>query len=128
MSSPTYTLLQGAIDPGSGVEHPWGWLNFVSELATTGVDGVTVGIARIAAGSENPLHTHDNCAEIMLLLSGAVDHVVGEEFVHLESGDVLIVPPAVPHQARSVGSEMAEMVVVYNSGERGFRLAGEAEA
>lgn len=127
MSGTTHTLLKNAIEPGSGVEHPWGWLNFVSDLATTGVDGVTVGIARIVAGSENPLHTHDNCSEIMLLLSGAVDHVVGEEFVHLESGDVLIVPPAVPHQARSLGPEVAEMVVVYNSGERGFRLAGQAE-
>jgi mannose-6-phosphate isomerase-like protein (cupin superfamily) len=125
MSAQTYTLLPGALDPGSGLEHPWGWLNFVSEQATTGVDGVTVGMARIAAGSENPLHTHDNCSEIILLLNGAVDHVVGEEFVHLESGDVLIVPAAMPHQARSVGSSTAEMVVVYNAGERGFRLVGE---
>ncbi len=128
MSDQTHTLLQGALDPSAGEEHPWGWLNFVSELATTGVEGVTVGMARIAAGSENPLHTHDNCSEIILLLSGAVDHVVGEEFLHLESGDVLIVPAAVPHQARSVGSDTAEMVVVYNSGERGFRLVGDAEA
>ncbi len=128
MSSPIgYTLLPGALDLSSGVEHPWGWLNFVSEEATTGVDGVTVGMARIAAGTENPLHVHDNCSEIILLLGGAVDHVVGEEFVHLESGDVLIVPAAVPHQARSVGSTAAEMVVVYNTGVRGFRLASESE-
>jgi len=121
-----YILRRGALDPDSGVAHPWGWLNLVSEVATTGIDGVTVGMARIEPGAENPLHIHGNCSEIILLLSGSVEHVVGEEVVELTAGDVLIVPQAVPHQARSVGTTAAEMVVVYNSGERGFELAGEA--
>lgn len=124
--APSFILLRGALDPGSGVEHPWGWLNFVSDAATTGIDGVTVGMAKIEPGAENPLHIHGNCSEIILLLSGSVEHVVGEDIVHLTAGDVLIVPPAVPHQARSVGSTRAEMVVVYNSGLRGFQLADEA--
>jgi mannose-6-phosphate isomerase-like protein (cupin superfamily) len=123
-----YILQRGALDPGSGVEHPWGWLNLVSEEATTGIDGVTVGMATIAPGSENPLHIHGNCSEIVLLFSGSVEHVVGDETVELNAGDVLIVPAGVPHQARSVGAISAEMVVVYNSGERGFRLADEPHA
>jgi len=117
-----YTLRKGALDPASGVDHPWGWLNFVSDEVDTGVAGVTVGLARIEAGAENPLHIHGNCSEIILLLSGSVEHVVGEEIVDLTAGDVLIVPPAVPHQARSVGPTGAEMVVVYNSGQRDFQV------
>jgi mannose-6-phosphate isomerase-like protein (cupin superfamily) len=124
--APGYILRRGALDAGSGVEHPWGWLNFVSELATTRVDGVTVGMANIVPSSENPLHIHGNCSEIILLLSGSVEHVVGEQIVDLTAGDVLIVPPGVPHQARSVGSTPAEMVVVYNSGQRGFQVVDEA--
>jgi mannose-6-phosphate isomerase-like protein (cupin superfamily) len=123
---PGFILLPEALGTGSGVRHPWGSLNFVSERATTGVDGVTVGMARIESGAENPLHIHGNCSEIILLLSGSVEHVVGEEILHLVTGDVLIIAPAVPHQARSVGTTAAEMVVVYNSGQRGFQLADEA--
>jgi mannose-6-phosphate isomerase-like protein (cupin superfamily) len=125
---PGFILLPGALGRGSGDRHHWGWLNLVSEQATTGVDGVTVGMARIDPGAENPLHIHGNCSEVILLLNGSVEHVVGEEVVHLATGDVLIIPPAVPHQARSVGTTAAEMVVVYNSGQRGFQLADAAGA
>jgi mannose-6-phosphate isomerase-like protein (cupin superfamily) len=122
-----FIVRRGALDPGSGVEHPWGSLNFVSDKALTGVDGVTVGMARIVSGAENPLHIHANCSEIILLLSGSVEHVVGEDVVDLTAGDMLIVPAGVAHQARSVGSTPAEMVVVYDSGERGFQLVDDPE-
>lgn len=125
MNRTGHLLLPGALGPDSGVRHPWGRLNFVSDLATTKVDGVTVGTATIEAGSENPLHIHGNCAEIILLLAGAVEHVVGEETLRLEAGDVLIVPAGTPHQARSVGTQAAEMVIVYNSGERDFRVVDD---
>jgi mannose-6-phosphate isomerase-like protein (cupin superfamily) len=122
-----YIVRRGALDPSSGVEHPWGSLNFVSDRAMTGIDGVTVGMARIASGAENPLHIHANCSEIILLLSGSVEHVVGGDVIDLTAGDVLIVPAGVAHQARSVGSSPAEMVVVYDSGERGFQIVNDPE-
>lgn len=120
MSGDSYIVQRGALMPGPGGVQPWGWLGFVSDEASTGIEGVTVGMARIAPGDENPLHIHDNCAEIMLLLAGSIEHVVGVDVVHLDAGDVLIVPAGMPHQARNVGGETAEMVVVYNSGRRGF--------
>ncbi len=122
-SSERHILRPGVVDPTAGTGQPWGWLNFVSELETTGVDGVTVGIVRIDADSENPLHIHGNCSEIILLLGGSVEHVVGSEVVGLTAGDMLIVPPGMAHKARSVGPGPAEMIVVYNSGQRGFELA-----
>jgi mannose-6-phosphate isomerase-like protein (cupin superfamily) len=123
--SQDYRLIRSALDPASGVKHPWGWLAFFSDEDSTGVEGVTVGMARIEPGEENPLHVHDNCSEIILLLKGSVEHVVGTEFVDLGPGDVLIVPPGTPHQARSVGPTPAEMVVVYNAGRRHFEALEE---
>lgn len=117
-----YILQRGAIAPESGQEHDWGRLTFFTDEESTGVAGVTVGMARIQPTTENPLHVHPNCSEVILLLAGAVEHVVGEELVDLVAGDVLIVPAGTPHQARSVGQEPAEMVVVYNSGRRGFEV------
>jgi mannose-6-phosphate isomerase-like protein (cupin superfamily) len=120
MSDDGYIVQRDALVAGQEGRQPWGWLGFFSDEASTGIEGVTVGMARIAPGDENPLHVHDNCAEIMLLLAGSIEHVVGVDVVYLSAGDVLIVPAGMPHHARNVGSDIAEMVVVYNSGRRGF--------
>jgi len=117
-----YIVRRGVLTPDFGDEHPWGRLGFFSDNDTTGVDGVTVGMARIDPGESNPLHVHDNCSEIALILSGSVAHVVGDQVVDLAAGDMLIVPPGLPHQARSTGPGPAEMIVVYNSGHRGFEV------
>jgi mannose-6-phosphate isomerase-like protein (cupin superfamily) len=119
-----YILRRGALDPAAAEKHPWGLLDFFSDEESTGVQGVTVGMARIDSGSENPLHIHDNCAEIILLLKGSLSHVVGNDVLDLNEGDMLIVPAGTPHQARSVGPATAEMVIVYNAGLRGFEVVG----
>jgi mannose-6-phosphate isomerase-like protein (cupin superfamily) len=109
-------------------EHPFGSLVWLSEEKTSAVAGVTVGRARIDPGKSNPLHFHANCSEIILLLQGSVDHVVGHERYQLVAGDLLIVPPGVPHQASSIGSDPADMIVVYNSGHRAFTVVGDSRA
>ena len=117
-----YIVRRGVLAPDFGDGHSWGRLGFFSDADTTGVDGVTVGMARIDPGESNPLHVHGNCTEIALILSGSVAHVVGDQVVDLAAGDMLIVPPGLPHQARSMGPGPAEMIVVYNSGRRGFEV------
>ena len=117
-----YIVRRGVLAPEYGEEHQWGRLGFFSDADITGVHGVTVGMARIEQGESNPLHVHGNCSEIALILSGSVAHVVGEEVVNLAAGDMLIVPPGLPHRAQSTGPGPAEMIVVYNSGRRGFEV------
>jgi len=118
-----YVIRRRVIDPVAGTEQSWGWLNFLSDEETTGIRGVTVGTAQIHVGKENPLHVHPNCAEIILFLAGTVEHVVGEEVIEVSQGDVLIVPAGMPHKARNIGPGAVKMLVVYNSGRRGFQLA-----
>lgn len=117
-----YLIKRGVVDPGVGSSQPWGWLNFLADEETTATPGVTVGTARIQPGAENPLHIHPNCAEIILFLAGNVEHVVGTDRVELAQGDMLIVPAGMAHNARNVGSDPVEMIVIYNSGQRGFEL------
>ena len=117
-----YLIRRGVVDFGTGSSQPWGWLNFVADEETSDTPGVTVGTARILPGAENPLHIHPNCDEIILFLTGKVEHAVGEEMVVLGGGDMLIVPAGMTHNARNVGSEPVEMVVIYNAGRRGFEL------
>jgi mannose-6-phosphate isomerase-like protein (cupin superfamily) len=120
--SEAYLIRRGVVDFGTGSSQTWGWLNFLADEETTGTPGVTVGTARILSGAENPLHIHPNCDEIILFLAGNVEHAVGDETVALGGGDMLIVPAGMTHNARNVGSEPVEMVVIYNAGRRGFEL------
>jgi mannose-6-phosphate isomerase-like protein (cupin superfamily) len=120
-----YLVRRAVIDPETGSSHSWGWLSFLADEETTGTSGVTVGTARIQPGAKNPLHKHPNCAEIILFLAGSVEHVVDTEVVEVAKGDMLIVPAGMPHRAHNVGSEPVEMIVIYNSGRRGFELVEE---
>ncbi|MGH8951315.1 MAG: cupin domain-containing protein [Acidimicrobiia bacterium] len=119
----TFLIRRGVVDAEAGSSQPWGLLNFIADEELTGTPGVTVGTARILPGAENPLHIHPNCAEIILFLAGNVEHAVGADLVELARGDMLIVPAGMAHNARNIGSEPVDMIVIYNSGQRGFELA-----
>ena len=62
------------------------------------VDGVESTFSRweIAAGGVVPSHSHFN-EQVTLLLSGAAEVVSGEDRFSLRPGDMLVLPPNVPH-------------------------------
>lgn len=97
----------------------WGRLVWLANHGLAGI-GATVGYVEISPGTGNPLHRHDNCSEVLILLEGQLEHVVAEESVELTAGDVLVVPSGMAHCARNPGSTIARMIVVYDSGERAF--------
>lgn len=78
----------------------------------------TFGIVEIAAGKKNVLHAHPNCEELLYVLSGSCEHIVGNKKVTLKAGDLIRVPAGVPHQALVTGSEPLRAVISYSSGDR----------
>lgn len=50
----------------------------------------------IAAGGVVPAHSHDN-EQVTLLLSGAAEVISGDQRIALKAGDMLLLPPNVPH-------------------------------
>lgn len=74
----------------------------------------TLGYVVIEPGSKNPLHAHPNCEEVLYLISGELEHSLEDEVYHLKPGDAIRVPAGVKHDARSVGTEPAAMVVCYS--------------
>lgn len=50
----------------------------------------------VAAGGVVPLHSHYN-EQVTLLLSGAAEVVSGDQRISLTTGDMLVLPPNVPH-------------------------------
>lgn len=118
----TYQLIKNATGPGSGTMD-WGRLVWIADRARSGV-GSTVGFVEILPGTGNPLHRHNTCSEIMVVLEGRISHAVGDETVELGDGDALVVPPGMSHGAYNTGTATARMIVVYDSGERDFEVAG----
>ncbi len=63
-----------------------------------------------AAGA--PPHTHREAGEMFLVLDGALRVLVDRELVVLRPGDLLVVPPGVPHAFEAAPGHDAEVLFV----------------
>lgn len=53
------------------------------------------------AGATFPLHKHE-AEQVMIMLSGSEEHIVGDETIHMEAGDVVVHPANVLHGGKTV--------------------------
>ena len=74
----------------------------------------TLGYVVIEPGQKNPLHAHPNCEEVLYLISGELEHSLDGAVYRLGPGDAIRVPAGAKHDAKSVGTEPAAMVVCYS--------------
>jgi len=116
-----FQLIEGATAAGTGAMD-WGRLVWIANRASSGIEA-TVGYVEIFPHTGNPVHRHHTCSEIMVVLEGTINHIVGEESVTLKKGDALLVPPGMRHGAINIGSTTARMIVAYDTGERDFEVA-----
>jgi uncharacterized RmlC-like cupin family protein len=66
-------------------------------------------------GTVSGAHHHGDAETGVYILSGRTRIYYGEsykEYVELESGDLMYVPPFIPHIERNMGTEPVEFVVV----------------
>lgn len=47
-------------------------------------------------GAKFPIHAHD-CEQVLIILEGSEEHIVGGQNIHMEAGDVCVHPAGVPH-------------------------------
>lgn len=78
----------------------------------------TFGIVEIQPHQKNALHMHPNCEELLYVLSGSCEHIVGGRKVVLHPGDLLRVPRGVKHQAIVLGDQPLRAVISYSSPDR----------
>jgi quercetin dioxygenase-like cupin family protein len=117
-----YTVRKAAEAEGARIVEAWGSLNWLASAGIGNAEGVTVGRVTIKPGQANPRHSHSTCEEVLYLLSGRLEHWIGDASVILERGDTLTVHANVVHYAANVGDEDADMIVAYSSGTRDFHL------
>jgi mannose-6-phosphate isomerase-like protein (cupin superfamily) len=65
-------------------------------------------------------HRHDRSAEMFYVLDGVVDVLAGDEIVRAEGGDVIIVPPRLPHAFSAQPGHRAELLIVIAPGIERF--------
>jgi quercetin dioxygenase-like cupin family protein len=78
----------------------------------------------IKPNQENPAHLHPGSNEVLHVLEGSCEHLVGEEWVTLKKGDTLQIPRKIPHRART-RADSCLAVITYNTGKRQFVPVGE---
>lgn len=105
------------------LEFPWGRIAWIASRPLGNSTSMTFGRSTIFSGRQNPRHRHPNCDEILHLLSGRLEHSLGEQSFVLEPGDTIVIPVGTWHQARSIGAGDAEMVISFSSADRIAEMA-----
>ena len=98
----------------------WGQLTWFASRKRGNSSDLTVGRCLIHPGCANPLHSHPNCSEVLVVLQGKVRHTVdgaGGD-VELHAGDTITIPPNFKHRARNIGEENAVLMVTFTSADR----------
>jgi len=67
---------------------------------------MTIARIGLAKGAIVPLHQHTN-EQITMLESGRLRFVLGDEEVVINGGDLLEIPPGVPHQVEALEDSLA---------------------
>lgn len=97
---------------------PWGQLEWMVSGAIGNSDVLTVGTCRIDPGQQNPVHYHPNSDEVLHVVTGTIEHRVGDEHVPMSAGDTISIPMGMLHNARNVGTEQAVFTIIFDTAHR----------
>ena len=97
---------------------PWGKLEWFASRELGNSTSMTIGMATISPGKENPLHRHPNCDEILHVLQGEIMNRVGDKEYEMHAGDTVTIPEGTPHNARNIGKDDAVLSISYNTPDR----------
>jgi quercetin dioxygenase-like cupin family protein len=101
------------------VSADWGNLTWYANAALGNSDQMTVGKCVIKPGHENPLHSHPNCYETLVVTDGSIEHMVENgRYEPMAVGDTITVPANVKHNARNTGKTDAVLFITFSSSVR----------
>jgi quercetin dioxygenase-like cupin family protein len=96
----------------------WGQLVWMVSGPLGNSQTMTFGRCYIHAGSANPRHYHPNCDEILHVLTGEIEHSLGDETIRMGAGDTISIPAGTLHNARNVGAGEAVFAISFSSAYR----------
>ena len=97
----------------------WGSLTWFANTALGNSDQMTIGKCVIKPGKANPLHSHPNCYETLVVFEGNIEHMVENgAYVAMQPGDTITIPANVRHHARNTWPRDAVLFIAFSSGTR----------
>ena len=103
----------GNVEPEN---YPWGWIRWLLNGQIDPNAEITLGLVQMQSNQVNTRHVHPNSAEVLHVISGSLEHLVGQRWVTLKAGDTLRIPKGVPHQGRT--NEGFKALLVYDTPRR----------
>jgi len=103
----------GKVEPEN---YPWGWIRWLLNGQIDPNAEITLGLVQMEPNQVNTLHVHPNSAEVLHVISGSLEHLVGQRWVTLKAGDTLRIPKGVRHQGRT--KEGFKALLVYDTPRR----------
>ncbi|MEV3927544.1 cupin domain-containing protein [Actinomadura coerulea] len=92
-------------------------------LADSGETGAVLSANRLtlSEGSDGAQpHCHLLSSEFFYVLDGAAEFLIGDEIQVVEKGDVLVVPPGLPHAFGAVRGSGTDLLVIISPGVQRF--------
>jgi len=100
----------------------WGELTWYAGRQLANSDDMTVGRCVLNPGKSNPVHSHPNCAEVLVVQAGRIVHTFnGGDEVEMTAGDTITIPAGVKHNARNIGESDADLFIAFSSADRETR-------
>ena len=117
-SSPEHSVKVEHFNSVPEVKYPWGTLRWLMSGKIDPGAEQTFGVVEIGVGQRNALHSHPNSEELLYVLSGSCEHIVGNQKVVLHPGDLVRIPRNTTHQAIVLGNEPLRAVISYSTPDR----------
>jgi quercetin dioxygenase-like cupin family protein len=80
----------------------------------TGAASVAAFYFELAPGMRLPRH-RDSAEEVLIVLSGEIEAMIGDDRVLLAAGGLAVVPSMVPHQAINIGVGTARVAGIFSA-------------
>jgi len=109
-------------DQGEVFEQTWGRIVWSASQKLGNSRRMTFGRVKLRTGGGSPRHRHPNCDEILHVISGRLEHTLGDERFVMEAGDTISIPTGVWHGATVLGEGDADLVICFSSADRQTEL------
>ena len=110
---------QATIDRATIPTHSfaWGAIKWFVTPTTTPGARLTFGEVLVMPGKGHSRHNHPEAEEVLYILSGEGEQMVGDgEPFPIRAGDVLYIPAGVYHATLNTGWEPMRLIAIYNPG------------